>query len=47
MDIHYIVGKAIRKVIKELGGTMSEDLSAPDKSVRELEDDVVLNLDEK
>ena len=34
---HYTVGKAIRRVIKELGGTMPEDLPTPNKSIKELE----------
>lgn len=34
---HYEVGSKIRSTIKELGGTMPEDLRAPDKSLKELE----------
>lgn len=34
---HNYVGKAVRKTIKELGGTMPEDLPTPEKSVKELE----------
>lgn len=34
---HYKVGIAIRKTIKEIGGTMPEDLPTPDKSVKEIE----------
>ena len=33
---HYEVGKAIRNTIKELGGTMPEDLPTPEKSLKEL-----------
>ena len=36
-DTHYKVGKAIRKVIEELGGTMLEDLPTPDKSIKKNE----------
>ena len=36
-SIHYEVGKKIRKTIKELGGTMPEDLPTPDKSLKEIE----------
>lgn len=36
-ETHYRVGKAIRNVIKELGGIMPEDLPKPDKSIKELE----------
>ena len=46
-DTHYIVGKAIRKVFKELGGTMPEDLPTPDKSVKELENEDILKLDDR
>ena len=35
-ETHYKVGKAIRKVIKELGGIMPEDLPTPGKSLKEL-----------
>ena len=34
---HYEVGKKVRQTIKELGGTMPEDLPTPEKSVREIE----------
>ena len=34
---HYKVGKAVRNAIKEIGGTMPEDLPKPDKSLKELE----------
>ena len=36
-NTHYKVGKTIRKAIKELGGTMPEDLPTPKKSLKELE----------
>ena len=35
--IHYNVGKSIRKVIKEMGGNMPEDLPTPKKSLKEIE----------
>lgn len=35
--VHYTVGKAVRKTIEELGGTMPEDLPTPEKSIQELE----------
>ena len=31
---HYEVGEKVRKTIKELGGTMPEDLPTPDKSIK-------------
>ena len=34
---HYNVGAKVRKTIKELGGTMPEDLSTPNKSLKQLE----------
>lgn len=34
---HYEVGSKIRKTIKELGGTMPEDLPTPRKSLKQLE----------
>lgn len=37
--VHYEVGSKIRKTIQELGGTMPEKLSTPDKSLKELEKD--------
>ena len=36
-DTHYKVGKAVRDTIKNLGGTMPEDLPTPNKSLKELE----------
>ena len=34
---HYEVGKKVRQTIKELGGTMPEDLPTPEKSIKQLE----------
>jgi len=34
---HYEVGKKVRKAIKDIGGTMPEDLPTPEKSVQALE----------
>ena len=36
-SVHYEVGKKIRKTIKELGGTMPEDLPTPKTSLKEIE----------
>ena len=36
-SVHYEVGKKVRNTIKELGGTMPENLPTPDKSLKELE----------
>lgn len=34
---HYNVGKKVRQTIKDLGGTMPENLPTPDKSVKQIE----------
>jgi len=39
---HYIVGKKIRKAIRDIGGTMPEDLPTPNKSLKELEKETKL-----
>ena len=36
-DTHYEVGKKVRQTIKELGGTMPEDLPTPQKSMAQIE----------
>ncbi len=36
-DTHNRVGKAVRKAIKEVGGTMPENLPTPEKGIKELE----------
>ena len=43
---HYEVGKKVRQTIKELGGTMPEDLPTPIKGIRQIEREQ-RNLDEK
>ncbi len=35
-SVHFEVGKKVRNAIKELGGTMPEDLPSPKKSLKEL-----------
>ena len=42
---HYEVGKIVRKAIKEVGGTMPEDLPTPDKSIKEIEKERAIMLD--
>ena len=44
---HYKVGKAVRNAIKEIGGTMPEELPTPLKSVKELEKEELLKLSKK
>jgi len=34
---HHDVGKKVRQTIKEIGGTMPEDLEMPEKSIKEIE----------
>ena len=36
-NVHYEVGSKIRNTIRELGGTMPEDLPTPDKSLKQIE----------
>lgn len=36
-EAHYKVGKKVRQTIKELGGTMPEDLETPKKSIKSIE----------
>lgn len=36
-DTHFQVGKKVRQTIKELGGTMPEDLPTPKKSIAQIE----------
>ena len=43
-DTHYKVGKAVRNAIKEIGGTMPEELPTPEKSVKEIEADMKQEL---
>ena len=43
---HYEVGKKIRNTIKELGGTMPEDLPTSNKSLKELEKENKLKLND-
>ena len=34
---HYDVGRKVRQTIKDLGGTMPEDLPTPSKSIKQIE----------
>ncbi len=44
---HYNVGKTIRKAIEELGDNMPETLPTPEKSIKELEHDELLKIENK
>lgn len=39
-NVHYQVGKKVRDTIKELGGTMPEDLPTPKKSIKSIEKEI-------
>lgn len=41
---HYEVGKKVRETIKDLGGTMPEDLPTPEKSIKQIEKEHQKNL---
>ena len=36
-SVHYEIGKKVRKAIKDMGGTMPEELPTPNKSIKEIE----------
>ena len=36
-ETHFEVGKIVRETIKELGGTMPENLPTPEKSIQQIE----------
>ena len=36
-DVHFQVGQKVRQTIKELGGTMPEDLPTPRKSIKQIQ----------
>jgi len=43
-DVHYKVGVSVRKAIKEIGGTMPEELPTPEKSFKEIENEMVKEI---
>ena len=43
-DTHYSVGKTVRKAIKDIGGTMPEDLPTPEKSISQVEKEQLKRL---
>lgn len=45
-ETHYEVGKKVRETIRELGGTMPEDLPTPEKSIKQIEREHNKNLKE-
>ena len=46
-DVHFQVGQKVRQTIKELGGTMPEDLPTPQKSIKQIEREEVKRLETK
>ncbi len=41
---HYTVGTTVRKAIKDIGGTMPEDLPTPEKSIKQIEKEQLKRL---
>ncbi len=41
---HYTVGATVRKAIKDIGGTMPEELPKPEKSISEIEREQIMKL---
>lgn len=46
-DVHFQVGQKVCQTIKELGGTMPEDLPTPQKSIKQIEREEVKRLETK
>ncbi len=46
-ETHYAVGREVRKAIKEIGGTMPEELPVPDKNIQQIEKEELARLKEK
>ena len=46
-NTHYQVGSKVRKAIKDIGGTMPEDLPTPKKSIKQIEKEHMKKLKEK
>ncbi len=46
-ETHYEVGKKVRETIRELGGTMPEDLPTPEKSIKQIEKDQQKRITDK
>ena len=47
IDTHHVVGKKVRKTIKDLGGIMPEDLPTPKKSISQVEREQIKALKRK
>jgi len=46
-EIHYIVGKEVRKAIEQVGGTMPENMGVPKKTISEIERERIEALSKK
>ncbi len=46
-SVHYNVGKEVRHAIEKIGGTMSEDLPTPEKSIQQIEKEQMEKLKSK
>ena len=46
-NVHFQVGKKVRQTIKDLGGTMPEDLPTPMKSIKQIKKETSKRLDYK
>ena len=44
---HYEVGAKVRKAIEDIGGTMPEDLPTPEKSIKQVEKELLKRLKDK
>ena len=44
---HFEVGRKVRQTIKDLGGTMPEDLPTPEKSIQQLQQEEAKRLQQK
>lgn len=45
-NTHFLVGAKVRRTIKELGGTMPENLPTPEKSIKQLEREELKRFDQ-
>ena len=46
-NTHYKVGRTVRNAIEKLGGTMPENLPTPEKSIKEIEREELLKIENK
>lgn len=46
-NVHYSVGSEVRTAIEKIGGTMPEDLPAPEKSIQQIEKEQISWLNAK